>query len=88
VTFAEDNNRFYATLGSGGKTYLIEGDIAKREARVLKENAECPSLSPDWSQIVFKKRSMHGILQRVEWPLHVLDLQTMEEHALSPRCAT
>ena len=32
VTFARDGNRFYATLGTGGKTYLVEGDVAARQA--------------------------------------------------------
>ena len=31
VTFARDGNRFYATLGTRGRTYLVEGDIAAGE---------------------------------------------------------
>nr|BFE82718.1 hypothetical protein GCM10020093_053190 [Planobispora longispora] len=46
VTFASDDNRFYATVSTKGRTYLVEGDYAAWEARVLRENAECPSLSP------------------------------------------
>lgn len=82
VTFARDSNRFYATLGSGGKTYLIEGNVAAAEARVLREDVECPSLSPDGNRIVFKKRSTRGLLQQVEWQLYVLDLATMSERRL------
>lgn len=80
VTFARDENRFYATLWSKGKTYLIEGDLAKRSARVIHEGVECPSLSPDNTRIVFKKRvGSSGIT----WRIHVLDLKTMTEIALS-----
>ena len=32
VTFARDSNRFYATLGTAGKTYLLEGDLQARRA--------------------------------------------------------
>jgi hypothetical protein len=77
VTFARDSNRFYATLATGGKTYLIEGDARSRKARVLHENVECPSLSPDNRRIAYKKRVGRG-----EWRLHVLDLATMRETSL------
>jgi hypothetical protein len=80
VTFARDPNRFYATLGTGGKTYLLEGDLAARELRVLRENAECPSLSPDGTRLVFKKRMNEGGLP--VWQLHALDLATMAETPL------
>jgi dipeptidyl aminopeptidase/acylaminoacyl peptidase len=82
VTFMADSNRFYATLGTGGKTYLIEGNLASGEARVLKENVECPSLSPDGTRLVFKKRFTRGLLQQVEWQLYVLDLATLTERPL------
>jgi len=82
VTFQADSNRFYATLGSGGKTYLLEGNIQSREARVLRENVECPSLSPDGTRLVFKKRVSGGLLD-VKWQLFVLDLATMTERPIS-----
>jgi hypothetical protein len=82
VTFARDSNVFYATLQSAGTTYLIKGDIAARRAEVLKENVECPSLSPDGSRLVFKKRERHGLVG-VGWRLHVLDLATMTERPLN-----
>ena len=81
VTFARDSNRFYATLASGGKTYLIEGDVAARQARVLRENVECPSLSPDNTRLVFKKRVDNG--PPAVWRLHLLDLTTMHETPLN-----
>lgn len=82
VTFAADSNRFYATLGAAGSTYLIEGDVAARTATVLRDNVECPSLSPDGSRIVFKKRVGSGFLGQPIWQLHLLDLSTMEERPL------
>src|SRR5207244_621595 len=82
VTFARDSNRFYATLGSGGRTYLIEGDLTAREATVLRENVECPSLSPDDSRLVFKKRVERSGPGPVVWRLHLLDLATMVETPL------
>ncbi|MDQ3871063.1 MAG: hypothetical protein M3301_05540 [Chloroflexota bacterium] len=79
VTFARDSNRFYATLRTGGKTYLVEGDVAARSVRVLRENVECPSLSPDNTRIAFKKLIGEG----PAWRLHVLDLATMTDRPTS-----
>jgi hypothetical protein len=76
VTFSSDSNRFYATLATGGKTYLVEGDVARREMRILRENAECPSLSPDEQRVVVKSRVPSV---RISWRLHVIDLKTLEE---------
>ena len=79
VTFARDENRFYATLWSKGQTYLVECDLARRTARVIHDGVECPSLSPDNTRIAFKKRAA-GI--RVAWRIHLLDLKTLAETAL------
>jgi len=81
VTFAQDSNHFYATLGTSGKTYLVAGDLAAREMHTLIENVECPSLSPDNQHIVFKKRIADG--PPTIWRLTVLDLATMQEKALA-----
>jgi hypothetical protein len=72
VTFAQDGNRFFATLGTAGRTYLVEGNVDTRSVHVLRANVECPSLSPDGKRIVFKKRVGQG-----SWRLHVLDLTTL-----------
>jgi uncharacterized repeat protein (TIGR01451 family) len=82
VTFTQDTNRFYATLGTGGKTYLVLGDIAARQVEVLRENVECPSISPDNTRIAFKKKIDDGITGTV-WRFHVLDLSTMVETPLA-----
>ena len=83
VTFTADGRRFYATLGTAGKTLLIEGDIAERRARVLKDDVECPSLSPDNRRIAFKRRQPDAGPGRFKWGLHVLDLSTGQETALA-----
>lgn len=80
VTFARDSDRFYATLATAGKTYLIEGSVSQRRARVIKENVECPSLSPDGTRIAYKKRTGSS---STPWHLTVLDLKTMRETPLA-----
>ena len=80
VTFARDSDRFYATLATGGKTYLIEGSVSQRRAHVIHENVECPSLSPDGTRIAYKKRTGSS---SAPWHLTVLDLATMRETPIS-----
>jgi type II secretory pathway pseudopilin PulG len=81
VTFTADDDRFYATLGSGDVPYLVEGRISARQAQVVRAGVECPSLSPDGSRLVFKSRLTEG--GRRVWQLRVLDLATQTEVALS-----
>ncbi|WP_128980658.1 PD40 domain-containing protein [Streptomyces roseicoloratus] len=81
VSFARDDNRFYATVATGGHTYLVEGDLGNWSARALKENVECPSLSPDGTRIAYKKKVSDD--PRAPWRLHVLDLATLREHPLA-----
>lgn len=80
VTFARDSDRFYATLATGGRTYLVEGSVGQRTMRTIHENVECPSLSPDGKRIAFKKR-VAGSAGR--WRLTVLDLATGRETPLA-----
>jgi hypothetical protein len=72
VTFARASDTFYATLATAGKTYLIKGNVDQRTARVLRENVECPSLSPDGTRIGYKKL----IGDDGKWRFHVLDLRS------------
>ena len=81
VTFSADGDRFFATLGTGGVLYLVEGSLADRTIRVVTEGIECPALSPDETRIAFKKRMPGGA--RPHWRPHVLDLATLEETALA-----
>ena len=84
VTFAQDENRFYATLWTAGNTYLVAGDLAQRTAQVIHDNVECPALSPDNTRIAFKKRRVGGLLEgrRITWHITVLDLKTGTETPL------
>ena len=42
VTFAANSNHFYATLGTHGRAYLVQGDIGSGRVTVVKEGIECP----------------------------------------------
>lgn len=81
VTFA-DNDAFYATAASGGTTWLVRGSLSARTLTALREDVECPSLSPDGTRIAFKK---HGDLPAGQWRLAVLDLATMRETVLAEK---
>jgi hypothetical protein len=81
ITFAADSERFYATLRSGGEHYLVEGSVAGRRLRVLRDGVECPSLSPDGTRIAFKSR----IGEQDRWRLAVLDLATLAAHPVAER---
>lgn len=75
VTFAKDGNTFYATVKFDGATWLVRGDLAARTATTLREDAECPSLSPDGSSIVYKERAGRPLGQ---WRLVRYDVATGE----------
>jgi hypothetical protein len=79
VTFANDGRRFYATLASGHKTYLVQADLQTRTGRIIHENVECPALSPDNTRIAFKKRVDSG----GPWRFTVMNLETMRETPLA-----
>jgi hypothetical protein len=80
VTFVGDHNTFYASLGTGGTTYLVKGDLALRKFTVMGEGVECPSISPDNRRIAFKKRvgTKPGT-----WRLAVRDLGTMRDRLVT-----
>jgi hypothetical protein len=78
VTFTRDDNRFYATLRSAGRTFLVLGDVRLRKIQILREDLECPSVSPDGKRIAFKKR-----IDTNTWRLHVLDVATLLDRPLA-----
>ncbi len=80
VTFADDGNRFYATLRTANVNYLVEGDVDRHEAKVVHTGVECPSLSPDNRRIAFKKRVTGS--DTVFWQVAVLQLDTLQETVL------
>lgn len=82
VTFASDDDTFYATLNTANRTYLVRGSLSRRTVTTLAENVECPSLSPDGTRVAFKKR----VLSRTAlWHEYVLDLSTLRETPLAER---
>ncbi|HVN85465.1 MAG TPA: hypothetical protein VMW17_11525 [Candidatus Binatia bacterium] len=82
VTFRNQPDTFYATVGSGGQTYLVEGSVGAHSAKLLRDGVECPSLSPDNTRVAFKQRTTQGI-GPVRWRLSVLDVPTLEDRPLS-----
>ncbi|MGW7680466.1 hypothetical protein ACWGID_06980 [Kribbella sp. NPDC054772] len=73
ITFGADGNRFYVTMASKGKTYLIEADFRAYRGTAIAENVECPSLSPDGRRIAYKQKVSNGT-----WRLAVLDLASRQ----------
>ncbi|MFC9688199.1 TolB family protein [Kribbella sp. NPDC056951] len=76
VTFLRDST-FYATMASKGRTWLMRGDLSSRRLTSVRENVECPSVSPDQTRIVYKFRTGD------QWRLHVLDLASGADHPLA-----
>lgn len=76
VSFAGGND-FYVTVASGGKTWLMRGSFSARTLTSVKENAECPSVSPDGQRIAYKKRRNEAGV--VHWDIAVMTLSTKRE---------
>lgn len=76
ITFVDDDT-FYATVGmtTVGTTYLVKGSISTRSLAAIAANVECPSLSPDGTQIAFK-RVTSGSGPTVHWTPAVYDIAT------------
>ena len=79
VTFADDET-FYATVATGGRTWLVEGDLTERTLTSVSADAECPALSPDGSRVAFKVDVDPG--RAVVWQIAVQDLATGERTLL------
>lgn len=80
VSFATDSTAFYATAASAGRTWLVRGDIEQRTLSAVRENAECPSVSPDGSRVAYKTRPAGAAPGH--WAAAVLDLATGVETVL------
>lgn len=76
VTFSSDDT-FFATVASGGKTWLASGSLQDKALTSVVENAECPSISPDGTRVAFKKR--RAGMGAVHWDVSVLDLASGDE---------
>jgi hypothetical protein len=77
ITFLADDVTFYATMASQGHTWLLKGDLTNRRLTAVRQNVECPSVSPDQTRIAYKYRTGK------RWRLHVLDLATGRDTALA-----
>jgi len=78
VSFTADDNTFYATMATGPHLYLVRGDFAARTVTVLDDGVECPSLSPDGTRLVYKRR-----LPGLTWQLWVYDLASRQRTQLA-----
>jgi hypothetical protein len=74
VTFVDDTE-FYATAQTGGKTYLVLGDLDDRTLTTVADDVECPSISPDGTRIAFK-RVTAGSGPTVHWTPAIMNLAT------------
>ncbi|MEV0270286.1 hypothetical protein AB0H43_16015 [Hamadaea sp. NPDC050747] len=81
VTFAADDTTFYATASTRGRTYLVRGDYAQWEAHTLTTGVECPSLSPDGTRIVYKRRD--DAASGAPWRLAVMELSSLRTVTLA-----
>lgn len=81
VTFAADSDTFYATLDTGGISYLVRGSVRERKTNILAAGVECPSISPDNSRIAFKKRI--GAKSLGWWQIAVLRLDSLKESVVT-----
>ncbi|MFC4018027.1 TolB family protein [Micromonospora sp. GCM10011542] len=79
VTFA-DGDTFYATAASGGRTWLVRGSLREQRLVALREDAECPSLSPDGTRIAVKTRAAQA---PGHWRIAVYDLATARSTILA-----
>ncbi len=80
VTFVDDQT-FYATVGTGGTTWLVQGDLDARTLTSVSEHAECPAISPDGSRVAFKVDVDPG--RKIVWQIAVMDIATGERTLLA-----
>lgn len=81
VSFAGNDDTFYATVATGGTPYLVKGDLSARTLRSVRSGAECPSLSPDGTRVAYKVNVAEG--GTAQWRIGVLDLRTGKQRLLT-----
>src|SRR5262249_43492762 len=82
VTFTPDARTFYATLGTGGETLLVKGDVDARTMDVRGESGECPSVPRAGRRGAFRQGG-GGAPGPVTGRWGVLDLETRQRHPLA-----
>ncbi len=80
VTFASDDDTFFVTVAWQGRTWLAQGRLSTQRLTTVRDDAECPSLSPDGRTVAYKKR-LGG--PPGSWRLATYDLATGEETLLA-----
>jgi hypothetical protein len=81
VTFVPgQEDAFYATAASSGRTWLVRGSISARTLTAVHDGVECPSISPDGTRIAFKKNT--GSTVTPHWNIAVLELSSGVETVL------
>jgi hypothetical protein len=69
--------RFYATVSTGGKFWVAQGDLTTKTLTAIHAGGECPSVSPDGTKIVYKHR-----ISPTAWRLYGYDLATRQQWEL------
>jgi len=82
VTFGADNDTFWATMASAGKNYLIQGSIHDRTAHTIRDEVECPSISPDGTRIAFASNRGR------QWNIYVMNADGSDLRRLTDSQAT
>lgn len=80
VTFAADGDTFYVTVAFDGENWLARGSLRSRGITTLRDDAECPSLSPDGRRVAYKKLQDRD---PGDWRIAVLDLASARETVLA-----
>jgi len=78
VAFA-DGDRFFATLSTPDRRYLVSGSVIGRRLEVIGSGLANEAVSPDGKQLLVKKQTG----ERGFWQLVVLDLDSRREVALN-----
>jgi hypothetical protein len=78
VAFEPDGDRFYATLNSSNRWFIVAGSISSRRLAVIVDGFANEALSPDGLKLAVKQRTG----ERGFWHAMVLDLKTKASTAL------
>lgn len=81
VTFADDEDTFYATAQSVsmGHTWLVRGSVSQRTLTTVLDGGMCPSLSPDGTRLAYMVQTSTSPNL---WSFAVLDLESGEQQVL------
>lgn len=82
VTFADDEDTFYATAQSVsmGHTWLVRGSVSERTLTTVLDGGMCPSLSPDGTRLAYMVQTSSS---PTIWSFAVLDLVSGEHQVLA-----